>query len=475
MSPKDAITSPQAKAGLPVAAVVVLLAITGSAPFLPVHWVLALVGVAALAGALTLGKRRVDRHQRTPRSPAWSARTVTELALYLSPVAILTIVFPIATHRITHVRVGGAPLTSLLLASSLTVPWLSQAVCLPLYRGVGDLISGGDMDKIERRLCQLWPTTYLQCLPVIVVFAIPVELATRWSIVTLGAYVLLCSLYVAFAQSLIVGIIARRRVLWAIGWTTFAAVLLIAPARWYLPPIFGLATQLVPLRRHLSSMRKRVVLPTRAVAIDLLRGILLGAVLWSDKLFLFLKNGNNFSVTDVFVALLPAILAYNFYFVRLAPSLDVAVENMRNAMEKASYGTLTARSKALSDVVISSVTRTAVIGAALAVVVTYLTGAFSAQALPLVATVAVASWLFMMTSILCYKLDYVGERIRPQIISAVHLVGCAILFLVLPVGPSLYAWFILLEGALFTTALFSCLNSWRTSEYTLFWRHATAW
>ena len=51
------------------------------------------------------------------------------MLLVLSPVLLLTFIFPVAVARISGTQVGGVALTTLLLASSITVPWLSMAVC----------------------------------------------------------------------------------------------------------------------------------------------------------------------------------------------------------------------------------------------------------------------------------------------------------------------------------------------------------
>ena len=77
------------------------------------------------------------------------------------------------------------------------------------------------------------------------------------------------------------------------------------------------------------------------MAADLGRGVLLGSVLWAHLLFLFLKTQAAFDVTVVFFAVLPAVLAYNYYFVRLAPAFDRGVLVVRSAMENYSQSILT--------------------------------------------------------------------------------------------------------------------------------------
>lgn len=376
-----------------------------------------------------------------------------------------------------HVKIGGAGLTSLLLAASLTVPWLSQVVCLPLYRGLGPLTSGGSCDAVNGRFCELWPTSFLQSLPVIVPFALLTELVTRWSFAALATYAAMCALNTAFAQSvvpaLVRGNVTGKRGLWALAWTSYAAALLAFPAAWYLPPLLGLASQVIPLRHHLWT--RPAPMGGLGVARDIGRGFLLGSVLWSDKFFLFLKVGDHFPVTTVFTALLPAILAYSYYFVCLAPQFDQSVQSLRVAMEGESYGRLARRSRLLASRVASSISRTAFVGASLAFCVTWVISEHQPGSVSLATTVALASWLFMLNTVLCYKLDYIGQSGLAQALSGVHLLVCIGVFLVCTPGASLYGWLALFEMPVLLLTMVSCLQQWRTPEYTLFWRLATAW
>jgi hypothetical protein len=214
---------------------------------------LAMVIVGAIAVLLVLPRVSgglTDQPDANRRS--WW-RPAIEMALYLSPVLLLTTVFPFATHRIVDVHIGGVPLILLILASSVTVPWLSQAVCLPVYRAIGPLIPEGDMDAIQRRFCQVWASTFVRSLPAVAVFALVVQLVMSWTWSAFGTYLALSVLHVAFTQSLIVSNVDRRRARWAIAWTCYAAALFVVPALWYLPPIVGLVSQLIPLRKYLPS------------------------------------------------------------------------------------------------------------------------------------------------------------------------------------------------------------------------------
>lgn len=418
--------------------------------------------------------RYIGRHRAEQRpSRVMTVRSIVELVLHLWPVGVLTLIYPIASLRMTGTTVGGVTLTSLLLAVSLTVPWLSQGVCMPLYREIGPLIPEGDADKIRRRFCEVWPLTFAQSLPTILLFAVPVQLATQWSMTTMSAYVVMCVLNLAFAQSLVLTNIGRQRLGWALAWTGYAAPLLVFPTAWYLPPLLGLVPQLVLLRRFLR-VRPIALDPVDMVR-DVARGLLLGSVLWADKLFYFFAAGDHFAVETVFLALLPAVLAYNYYFIRLAPGFDSSVAALRVAMEKEPISRLGGYSRGLFAHVRGSIVRTALAGSLLAFGTSWAMINFAPDHAGLIAGVATASWLFMMITVLCYKIDYIGQHRASQGLSGAHLFLCGVAFVAMPAGPGLYFALAGVELLLFFIALRVCLTAWHTPEYTFFWRHATAW
>jgi hypothetical protein len=440
-------------------------------------------GATALAATALVVAGAAGLRLMSPRRPASAPkprrrvgpRAVIDMVLYLSPVLLLTFAFPFAVARITDSQVAGVPLTTLLLASSLTVPWLGVAVCLPLYRAVGALIGGGDMDAIRSRFCAVWPATFAQTAPAVLVFAVPLQVVMHWPVTAWLTYVALCVLHAAFAQSLVVANIGKRRVVWALAWVSYAATLLLVPSLWFLPPVVGLASQLLFMRGHLGAMRHPARLEHADVVHDMGRGVLLGAVLWAHLLLVFLKTGGGFAVTALFVGLFPGVLAYNYYFVRLAPSFDRAVVRMRSAMEDEPHHRLRGQSASLASVVDRSLQRTAAVCAGLSFVVVLAVDLLGQQPVGLVATVAVASWFFMMTTLVCYKLDYIGHRGQAQLFSGVHLLLSVVAFVTLPVGVWLYAGLIAASALVFPGALYLCRQQWRSSDYALFWRHATAW
>lgn len=444
--------------------------------------VVALVTVALMVGVRGSSSHTPGLHRRLdlPATARSSGRMAWELALHLSPVILLTAAYPLAAQRIVGVQIGGVDLMTLLLASSVTVPWLTQSGCLPIYRVVGPLLpvqSDEDLDRVKAAFLRFWPGAFVQALPVVALFAVLVESVLRLPLAALAVYVGLCLAHLAFVQALVVVNAGRRRGLWALSWAAYAAALLAAPALWFLPPLVATLVACWSLRGALTPARESLgvrTLPMREVAVDLLRGLLLGSVLWADKVFVFLAGGGQFAVQTVFLALMPAVIAYNFYFVRLAPRFDRGVLDLRDAMESLPASRLTGVSAGLVGTVVATVARAALVGALLTIALTAVVVALDPADAVLSATVSVASWLFLVITLLAYKLDYIGERVRAQVISGAHLL-IAVLAFTLFSGTASYAVLALGDTLVLALALHQARDRWRSPEFTLFWRHATGW
>jgi hypothetical protein len=367
------------------------------------------------------------------------------------------------------------------LASSVTVPWLAQAACLPIYRVLGDLMAERNKEAVTRRFCQYWPSIFAQSLPLIAVFAAPLWLVTGWSGTAVGTYAVLCVLHLLFVQSLVLANVANRRGLWAVAWSGYAAALFLAPTVWWLPPLVGTATQVLAMGAGLRHMGIAKRLSMQVFSADLLRGLLMGAVLWADKFVLFLVTGGNFHVVTVFAAMLPAVIAYNFYFVHLAPNVDQALHGLHQDIAKAPLSSLRSSSRHLVRVVDRSVVLTGAIAALLTLTVSLLIFGANPQEAFLAVTAAAASWSFMMLTLLNYELDFIGEKSTPQVLGGIHLVACVLAFAAagLPGSFAGEAWSYLFLGAvdlvLIGIGWTLYKHHWSQPEYTLFWRHATSW
>jgi hypothetical protein len=124
--------------------------------------------------------------------------------------------------------------------------------------------------------------------------------------------------------------------------------------------------------------------------------------------------------------------------------------------------------------VATSVRRTALLGAVCVSITSWALTADRKTA-ALVAAVSVASWLFTMITVLCYKLDYIGEHLPGQGFGAAHVLACAAAFGFLPAGPVAYIALTAVDLIALTVVFALFRRAWRTAEYTFFWQHALAW
>ena len=467
--------------------IIAALGLTALIPFVdtvfPAGWSTTLLAAAALLVMTALFRMRRPGTSATPgegpRSDA--TRPGAGLLLYLSPVILLNLVYPLVSPEMAAANVGGVQLTYLVLASSITVPWLAQAACLPVYRLIGDLMAERNLPAITRRFCANWPAMFGYALPLVLLFALPLWLATRWSFTAMATYAGLCALHLIFVQSLILANVGNRRGLWALAWAGYAAALFAAPTLWWLPPLLGTATQIAAMGRALASLSLRNRPDGRNFAVDVVRGLLLGAVLWADKFLLFLATDGDFPVVIIFVSMLPAVIAYNYYFVNLAPRVDQAVSSLHRSIAEEPLTVLATESKRLTRTVDRAILSTGTMGMLLTLIISLVVDGFQPENALLAVCAGVASWAFMVLTLLSYELDYIGVRMPPQLLGAIHLALCAGVFAFAAAAASptaaalAYVALVAADVLLVAVAWVLYKRHWSQPEYTLFWRHATSW
>jgi hypothetical protein len=186
-------------------------------------------------------------------------------------------------------------------------------------------------------------------------------------------------------------------------------------------------------------------------------------------------------VVIVFLAMLPAVIAYNYYFVNLAPRVDSAVASLHRTIAEDPLTVLATRSKRLSRTVDRAILSTGAVGMVLTLVISLLLEGVAPVNVLLAVAVGVASWAFMILTLLSYELDYIGEKIVPQVLGGIHLALCAAAFLLVggiqsAGGAALaYGALVVADLVLVGVAWVLYKRHWTQPEYTLFWRHATSW
>ena len=404
-----------------------------------------------------------------PRSPGLRKSLVAQL----TPVIILSLAFPLAGSQLRAAQVGSISAAALVLAGSLATPWLSQVVCTPLYAALSAAPADGEPVSLGARWLSRWPFVAASSVLVAGVFGAGIGLSLRWDTTAICALVLLCTLNSLFSQSTVVGNLQRNYLPWAAAWFAYALMLVARPALWFLPPVAGLCTQLV----YILSGRPTRVRPvrTRGLVTQFAKGALIGAVLWSDKLFYFLRASSHFRAQFVFLAVLPAIVTYGYYFVRLAPGLDQIVADMRATMESDALSRSAPRLRELADQVEESIVQVICAGAVLCMI-SVIAVLFIAPSISLLYSVmAVASIIFLVITVLLYMLDYLGRRDQVYAFAGTQLAVEALVILIGPPSPLTYLLLVALSAGVAVVAIRSVLRAWRMPEYSLFWRYATEW
>lgn len=428
----------------------------------------AVVAVGAMALAAWLG-RKPNGVTRRPRSSGLGKNLLAQL----TPVVCLSVAFPLVGGRLTTPRIGSVSEEALLIAGALATPWLSQVVCTPLFAALSAAPEPGEPTSLGSRWLSRWPFVAVSAMPVAAAFGAGIGLALGWDRTAIGALMLLCMINSLFSQSMIVGILQRNYLPWAAAWFVYALVLVTLPRWWFLPPVTGLLTQLV----YLVSARPALLRPvrTRGLLAQFAKGLLVGAVLWSDKLFFFLKTSQHFRAQYVFLAVLPAMITYGYYFVRLAPCLDQIVADMRATMESEALENSGRLLRGLADEVEESIVKVACVGSVLCLLSVIAVSLIVPSVSMLYAVEAVASVSFLVITVLLYMLDYIGRSDLVYKIAGVQLAVSASTILIGPPGPMTYIVLAVLSAGVTVVAARSTLTAWRLPEYSLFWRYATEW
>ncbi|WP_128683230.1 beta-carotene 15,15'-monooxygenase [Actinomyces qiguomingii] len=412
-----------------------------------------------------------------PQEPGSAGRTrwaIEALLLSMSPAILLSTAYPLAMSRMTGHAVGGVPVSLLIVSVAVAVPWLSQITCNPAYRLLGEAVQEG-ADAVATRFAHYWPIMLgASVAPVMIVSAL-VAMTTGWGAGTMAAHFVLTMENMVFVESLIVADVTRRRRYWALGWTAYAAAVLIAPAMWYLPPLLGTLVQAAPLGRALRGVLRPWPVRLGPYLRDMVRGLVLGGVLWADKLLLFLTLGGDWDIPLAYLCLQPAVLAYSFYFAVTSPRVNAAVRRFHADLTEVPISDIHVRGQRLRRLLAQVMTDTVLVAVvagffALVIGLIFVPGKILA-----VAVVVLGSILTALLTLLAYEIDHAGQRMLPMLLSGVHLLGAIAAFTMVGGLLPSFAVIALLDVVLLILAAAAYRRAWAAPEYSFFWRKALAW
>jgi hypothetical protein len=392
------------------------------------------------------------------------------IAAQFAPMGLLALAYLATQDEITLVYVGGVSLDLLLLTSAVIAPLLSQSVSGPLFRSLEQLP--------EREFAQTAEIA-LRHLPRAMAVAAPGLLlmcgGAAWAMgLDLRAGVALAAVawvHLLFAGALVPAYAHRRGALLMVGWSTYAALLGAAPEVWWAPAVAGAASQLVPL---LWSSRSFVGPVPRAgvgaMVAGLARGTALALPLWCLPAAVYLGSRGAVSPYGIFLALAPAVLAYQVYFVLVATPAWTRLDRARELLAHEPYATARAELASIGHQVRSGLRRTTGLVGALLLGISALIALGAVTDAEIYLGVAASAGLSVILIAQVTRFVMLREGVAPY--AAAAIVGLAALGGA-EAGP---AGILVLHGlaclVCLATALAANRVAWRTPEYALFWARA---
>lgn len=401
-----------------------------------------------------------------------SARFVQLISL-LSPTVLLMAVFPLIVGLLGSSEIGQTNTLMVVLAVSVTVPWISSSVTSPMYGPLG-AISREETVPFFRRFCAVWPAMLAWSVLPILLFSVVVTLFLGWGIEENIFYAIGVAANVVFAQSLIPAQEVRRFGYVFAAWVCYALTLLIAPQLWFLAPIAGVLPQLFLIRRGLGGLRR----PHRPETLSILRqlgyGFLQGSVLWADKFFLVMLYRGDVNIVMVYVALIPVVIAQALYFGSQYDVLRKCMEGLRVMVDQSPCTQLQDGSIQLSRRVERSLETTVLIAATSSLGLMLLASSlgfdYTEELLMLICAPVAMLCLTMIT----FQLSQLQRYLESGLICGVHLllVGAALML----APPALaYLLVIVVDVIAVWWGVRRSRAAFVDSAYQLFWKEAVKW
>jgi hypothetical protein len=435
--------------------------------------VLAFCGTAVLGRGLFPTWRETERAGGPPDAGGPRAiRPFGALALQLTPLAVLAVIFPLVGDRLHATTVGGTPLSAVLLAGSVAVPLMAQIACAPLYRVLGDEVYEHGPAALMPGFLAHWPLVFCRSTVLVALLCVPFALTAHWSMAALAGFALFMLCSVAMTQWFVVPIMERRYALWAGAWLAYAAVLVLAPAFTLVAP---LAVVMVVAARML---RRPLAFAPRATP-HVWRGFALGSVqgtlIWLNPLLLLLVSGSTYQPALVFLALLPALILFNAYFTMIAPGLQTGFDSFQHVLHRAGVQQLQTQAESLREQVRGKFVMLglSVVGAAAcAMIIESLRPSFNTR---FYSALVICSVGFGLEAIFVYNLVQLKRDRLAVGLSLVHCVAFTAAMLVWSPTAAFYTVNAGVEVVLVTLLVLVYSREIAEPQYAVFWGHALSW
>jgi hypothetical protein len=252
-------------------------------------------------------------------------RKLTEYFIQLIPLIIISLLISLNQEHLIQQKIGSRNAFELLLATAIAAPWLAQACCMPLYIELGAEIYSQGAGRTPALLSYLmmkfvWPVLTLTTI-VTLIFKTYLGFDFLFSLNFFG----LCILQIFYSQFMVLPLTLKRWDIWLASWISYFMTLAIFPSLWLLPPFIGILT--IKVLNPKATGNFHFKLKTKVYLFWLGNGLLVGLVLWFDKVAFYLSSGKDLNPLFIFISLIPSLLALNYFFIFRLPVLEKSLSS----------------------------------------------------------------------------------------------------------------------------------------------------
>ncbi len=233
-------------------------------------------------------------------------------------------------------QVGDKTLFDLFLIVAITVPWLAQACCLPLYILLGEEIYTHGALSAKSRIIDLVLKNILFLLVLLSLVTIIVAFEFSSDLYFLINYFLLTFVQILFSQIMVLPQSLKRYDIWFLAWVIYCGSMYLLPQLWVAPSLICILLVLIlspgPFK-YKPELFKNVKFKyfTWGSA-----GLVMGFTLWLDKFILFISGLVVNSEMLIFISLIPSVLILNYFYIFRLPILEKALTKTITAINSTS-------------------------------------------------------------------------------------------------------------------------------------------
>jgi hypothetical protein len=401
------------------------------------------------------------------------AQALLAFAAHMSPTVLLMSVFPWISDDFATMQAGSTPTILVVLAVSVTVPWVSQAASTPFYEMLEEFPRTEPL-TFYRGFLGVWPGMIGWSLLPVALFTILWAIVGGWEFTAIAEYAAALVANVIFAQSIIPSTETRRFGVILCSWILYAAALALAPEYWYLSPLAGALPGVILLYRRATKRPVAVAQHPRRALILVGRGFILGSVLWADKFMALLLHRTEVDVFLMYASLIPIVVAQAVYFSAQYPTVQAAVEQIHQVIATRPAREVNQEMRNLSRISERTLASTAFIAsfAALAIVLAapFLHISYSIIFLEFL----IAPLVFLCLMLAAFHLTQVNRTRLAVIASSAHLVATVVAF---PLLPLEWAYLVLVVVDLIALGwtISRTRKTLTDAPFDLFWKEAAEW